>query len=170
MANYSSLTEAKAAGITNMTVLRNHVKNDDSTTNYNVNINWFKFNNNVLTNLYSSGNSWLGFGTNSEQLKVNRRDCAVWDEYSETGYIEEVRFFKFTWDGYSSYGSTSSFCHQAWDIFIFEGELIYLNFHTIPSSNFNGTKSLVCGNQTLTFTPSNNSKEYNSIINKEQNI
>lgn len=160
MANYSSLTEAKAAGITNMTVLRNHVKNDDGTTNYSVSINWFKFNNNILTNLYSSGNSWLGFGANSEQLKVNRRDCAVWDEYSETGYIGETKFFKFTWDGYSYYSTTDSSYHQAWDAFIFDKGIIYLNFHTIPTSYFSGTNSLVCGNQTLTFTPSNESKEW----------
>ena len=160
MANYLNLTEAKAAGTTNMTVLRNHVKNDDGTTNYSVGISWFTFNNKVLTNLYSSGNSWLGFGANSEQLKVNRRDCAVWDEYSETGYIGETKFFKFTWDGYSYYSQTGSSYHQAWDIFIFDKGVIYLIFHTIPTSNFNGTNSLVCGNKTLTFTPSNDSKEW----------
>lgn len=163
MANYSSLTEAKAAGISNMTILRNNTKNDDGTTTYTVNIDWFKFNGQSLTNLYSSGNSWLGFGANSEQLKVNRRDCAVWNEYSETGYIGETRFFKFTWDGYSYYGQTSSSYHQAWDIFIFDKGIIYLNFHTIPTSYFNGTNSLVCGNQTLTFTPSNESKEWSFL-------
>lgn len=154
MANYSTIQEAIDAGITNMTVLRNHSRNDDSTSTYATEIDWFKFNNVLVSNIYSSGNSWLGFGTSSEQLRVNRRDCAVWDEYKESGMIGIAKFFKFTWKGTSAYSSSyervDSY-QQYFDVFLFDTGQILLNFFKVPTSSFDGTKQLVCGSQTLSY-------------------
>lgn len=151
MANYASLTAALAAGVDNMTVLRNNTKNDDGTTQYNTGIDWFYFNGVQVTNLYSSGNSWLGFGVISEQLKVNRVDAAVYYEYMETGTISGKKFLKFTWKGYSRYNQTSASYQQCWDVFLFDTGQIYLNFWQVPTSYATGTNSLVCGSQTVTY-------------------
>lgn len=167
MANYSSLNSAIAAGTANMTVLRNNVKNDDGTSTYNIDIDWFYFNGVQVTKLYSSGNSWMGFGASSEQLKVNRIDAAVYYEYVETGTISGKKFLKFTWKGYSRYNQTSASYQQCWDVFLFDTGQIYLNFWQVPTSYATGTNSLVCGSQTVayavtagtpceyTFTPEN---------------
>lgn len=157
MANYAKFQEAIDSGITNMTILRNHSRNDDSTSTYATGIDWFKFNGTIVSNIYSSGNSWLGFGSNSEQLKVNRRDCAVWDEYKETGVIGLNKFFKFRWQGTSvysgSYEHTDSY-QQYFEVFLFDTGQIFLNFFKVPTSSLNGTNQLVCGSQSLSFAVS----------------
>lgn len=156
MANYDTIVEAINADTTNMTVLRDHVKNDDSTSEYTTGIDWFKFNNVVVGKIYSSGNSWLGFGANSEQLKVNRRDSAVWDEYSETGMIGGNRFFKFKWGGVSYYSAdpTDESYKEWYDVFLLDNGQIYLYFYHVPTQTLDGTKSLTCGNSTVNFNVS----------------
>lgn len=152
MADYLTLDAAIAAGVTNMTVLRNNSKNDDSTVSYSTGIDWFVFNTLVCSTIYSSGNSWIGFGTGTEQLKVNRRDTAVYYEYKETGTIQGIKFFKFTWRGYSAYNQTGSSYAQAWDFYLFETGHIFLNFWQVPTSQLTGTNSLICGSQTVSFS------------------
>ena len=167
MADYVNLQAAIDAGISNMTCLRNNSKNDDGTSTYAIGIDWFHFNSATLANIYSSGNSWLGFGSSTEQMKVNRRDCAVYYEYKETGNIYKTKFFKFRWCGYSAYSSTGASYKQDFEVFLFDTGQIYLRFFTVPTSNINGTNALVCGSETIsysvsggqpceyTFTPSN---------------
>lgn len=163
MANYNTLADAINAELTNMTYLRNNSKNDDGTTNYNVSskADWFNFNGNSLTNIYSSGNSWIGFNSSSENLKVNRRDSAVYNELEEHGTIAGLRFYRFRWDGYSVYNSTSSSYRQSFEFFIFEpgstyDEIVFLRFFNIPTSSFDGTNSWM-GNS---FSPSSSSQEF----------
>ena len=166
MANYVNLQAAIDAGITNMTVTRNNSKNDDGTDTIASGITWFYFNSIQVTNLYVSGNSWVGFGASSEQLKVNRRDAAVWYEYTETGTIGTYRFLKLRWVGYSAYSATSDANLQQYDVFLLDNGQIYLNWFDVPTSSFDGTNALVCGSVTTfsatagtaceyTFTPSN---------------
>ncbi len=155
MANYTSLQDAIDAGTDNMTVLRNNSRNDDSTTTYATGIDWFRFNSVQVTNLYSSGNSWIGFGASSEQLKVNRRDCAVYYEYMETGVIGEVKFLKFRWRGISyystSYASNPDY-QQRFDVWLFDNGQIFLDFFQVPVVTGSGTNSLTCGNESVSFT------------------
>lgn len=155
MADYVTIQAAIDAGTTNMTVLRNHSRNDDGTSTYATGIDWFKFNNVVVSNIYSSGNSWLGFGVSSEQLRVNRRDCAVWDEFSEKGTIGVARFYKFTWKGTSDYNSSREKVdsyQQYFDVFLFDTGQILLRFFKVPTSSFDGTRQLVCGSQTVSYS------------------
>lgn len=154
MANYANLQAAIDAGTTNMTVNpnRNNVKNDDGTDTIATGITWFYFNSVQVTNLYVSGNSWIGFGASSEQLKVNRRDAAVWYEYTETGTIGTYRFLKLRWVGYSVYSATSDANLQQYDVFLLDNGQIYLNWFDVPTSSFDGTNALVCGSVTTTFS------------------
>jgi len=152
VANYATIQAAIDAGTTNMTVLRNNSKNDDGTTTYATGIDWFKFNNATVSNIYSSGNSWIGFGASSEQLKVNRRDCAVWYEWSETGTIGNCRFYKFRWRGYSHYSATDNASLQEFEFFLFDTGQILLHFFTVPTSNFSGTNQLTCGSTSVNYS------------------
>ncbi len=163
MANYSTLQEAIDAETTNMTILRNNVKNDDDTTSYNIDIDWFKFNNNIVSTIYSSGNSWVGLGNNSENnsIKINRQDTAVYYEYKETGIIAGVRFFKFRWHGYSSYSSTSSNDEQKFEFFLLDNDKkeIYIRYIKKPLNGSNGTYSLVCGGTSVSMSSIKTSME-----------
>ena len=62
--NYNSIQEIFDAGITNMEVIRNNSKNDDGVDTL-AGVDWFTFNGKVSSNIYVSGNMFLGFGTNS---------------------------------------------------------------------------------------------------------
>ena len=152
MATYTSLQTAIDAGTTNMTAVRNNSGNDDGTDTVATGITWFYFNSTQVTNLYVSGNSWIGFGASAEQLKVNSRDAIVRYEWTETGTIGTNKFFKLRWCGHSTYSQTADAYAQQYDVFLFDNGQIYLNWFKVPTSSFDGTKALVCGNTTTSFT------------------
>ena len=152
MATYTSLQATIDAGTTNMTAVRNNSGNDDGTDTVATGITWFYFNSTQVTNLYVSGNSGIGFGASSEQLKVNRRDAKVWYEWTETGTIGTNKFFKLRWCGYSSYSQTADAYAQQFDVFLLDNGQIYLNWFKVPTSSFDGTNALVCGSTTTSFT------------------
>lgn len=155
MADYVSLQEAIDSGTDNMTILRSNSRNDDNTTTYATDIDWFYFNSAQVTNLYSSGNSWIGFGISLEQLRVNRRDCAVYYEYMETGVIGITKFLKFRWCGTSyyspSYASNPDY-QQRFDVWLFDNGQIFLDFFQVPVTTGSGSNNLICGNESVSFT------------------
>ena len=153
MATYTSLQAAIDAGTTNMTAVRNNSANDNSTDTVATGITWFYFNSKKVTNLYVSGNSWIGFGASAEQLKVNRRDAIVRYEWTETGTIGTNKFFKLRWCGHSISSQTADAYAQQYDVFLFDNGQIFLNFYDVPTSSFDGTKALVCGSATVSFSP-----------------
>lgn len=161
MADYATLEEALTSGITNMTVLRNNVPNDDSTVAYSTGVNWFYFNGTPVTTIYSSGNSFLGLGVNTEHFRINRRDGKVYYEYIETGKIGGFDFIRFRWHGYSYYNQTGSNYVQQWEIFLISRGIIYLNFFAVPVTTGSGTNNLICGSETLSYSISaGSSSEY----------
>ena len=152
MADYLNLQVAIDAGTTNMTVVRNNSANDDGVDTIATGITWFYFNSVQVTNLYVSGNSFMGFGANSEQLKVNRRDAKAYYLYSESGKIGLSSFYKIRWKGYSAYNQTADKYLQEYDVFVFDTGDIYLNFLDVPTGSVDGTNALVCGGSTVSFS------------------
>lgn len=160
MSSYLKIEDAIKSGITNMTVIRNNVSQDDGTDTLATGIDWFSFNSKQVDNLYISGNSWIGFGSSNEHLKVNRRDAKMYYLYKELGTVQGSKFLKIRWEGYSTYNYTSSSYVQAYDVFIFDTGQILLSFDTIPTSNFNGTNSLTCGSEVISYTPTSESRVF----------
>lgn len=152
MADYISVQDMLDAGTTNMTVIRNNSKQDDGVDTVATGINWFYFNGVLVTNVYASGNSFIGFGANAEHLRVNRRDAAMFYLYKETGTICGTKFFKLRWRGYSYYNQTSDTYLQQYDVFLFGDGRIFLNFFDVPPTTGGGTCSLTCGSQSVTYT------------------
>jgi hypothetical protein len=143
--NYNSVEEILSSGTTNMTVIRNNSKNNDGTDTI-TGVNWFTFNGTVASTIYASGNSWIGFGSPSEHLKVNRRNSAVWSIYREEGTLYDYyKFLKIRWKGYSHYGSTSFLCAVEYDVILWDTGDISLHMISIPSSYNSGTYSLTAG-------------------------
>lgn len=86
MANYNSVQEILDAGIANMTCIRNNSKQDDGVDQL-TGADWLTYMGNAVATIYVSGNTFLGFGSNTEHLKVDRRDTAMRYLYREEGTL-----------------------------------------------------------------------------------
>lgn len=151
MANFSKLSELLNT-TDGMTVLRNNSGQDDGVDTVN-GVDWFTFNGVVASTLYVSGNSFVGFGSNTEHLKVCRRDGKMWYLYRQEGIIGNNRFLKIRWQGYTWYSQTTSTYALIWELFLFDDGGMYLNIISVPSnSSYLGTSQLVCGSTTYNFT------------------
>lgn len=141
--NYNSVQEIIDAGITNMTVIRNNAKQDDGVDTV-TGVDWFTFNGTVASSIYVSGNTFFGFGTNAEQLKVNRIDGAVYYLYREEGLLMNYyRFLKIRWSGYTRYNSTSTSYKLTYDVILWDTGDISLHMIDVPTSSYSGTFSLL---------------------------
>lgn len=160
--NYNSIEEIFAAGTTNMEVLRNNVKQDDGTDSI-TGVSWFTYNGTVASIIYANGNSWIGFGSSSEHLKVNRRDGAMWYLYREEGTLYNYyKFLKIRWSGYSGYNQTTTKYKVEYDVILWDTGDISLHMISIPTSYNNGTYSLAASS-TYTYTVSTSSPDVTFI-------
>lgn len=134
-----------------MAVLRNNVAQDDGVDTV-AGVDWFAFNGAVVSNLYVSGNSYVGFGSNAEHLKICRRDCKMYYLYRQEGVIGVTKFLKIRWEGYSQYNLTNNSYALAWELFMFDDGGMFLNLVAVPSvSGYLGTSTLTCGSGTYTY-------------------
>lgn len=69
-----------------MEILRNNSLQDDGTDTVK-GVDWFQYKGKTASTLYVSGNSWIGFGENTEQLKIVRRDTDLMTLRREEGTI-----------------------------------------------------------------------------------
>lgn len=135
---------------TGMQIIRDS-KNDDGTDEL-TGVDWFKFDNTIANKLYISGNNWSGFGTAAEQLKVCRRDGAVWNIYRlETTLDNGVKLLKIRVEGYTYYSASGE--HESrikYEIFLYDNGDMYLNVIQSPaaSGSYAGASSLTCNGKT----------------------
>ena len=142
MANYNSVQEILDAGITNMTCTRNNSKQDDGVDQL-TGADWLSYMGNAVATIYASGNTYLGFGSNTEHLKVDRRDTAMWYLYREEGTLYNYyHFIKIRWSGFSVYNQTSESYKLTYDVILFGTGDIMLHMVDIPTSNSDGTYAL----------------------------
>ena len=135
---------------TGMQVIRN-TKNDDGIDTVD-GVDWFKFNNVTADKLYINGNNGIGFGVSSEQLKICRRDGAIWNIYRlETVLDDGTKLLKIRVEGYTHYGASGTHESQIkYELFLFGNGDMYLNVIQSPASTstYAGTSSLICGKTT----------------------
>lgn len=147
MANYSSVQDIFST-ISNATVIRNNSKNDDGVDTV-TGVGWFSYNGVACSNLYVSGNMFIGLGANSEHLKVNRGDGACYYIWREEGTLDNFfNFLRIRWQGYTRYNYSSASYLQTFDVILWDTGDISLHMVDIPTSNFDGTFTL--GNLTYT--------------------
>lgn len=140
-----------------MEVLVNNTKEDDNTIIIQ-GVDWFAYNNVPITNLYASGNHWIGIGSNAEHLKVCRRDGAMYNLYRQEGLLYDYyHFLKIRWEGYTYYSSTSDAYALKYEFFLFDTGDMFLNVIQTPTnSGYIGTSQLICGSNTYSLEiPSN---------------
>ena len=131
-----------------MTCIRN-TQNDDSTDTIK-GLDGFMFNGVEAENLYVSGNEWIGFGANAEQLQVCRRDGKVYYIYRQEGTLADgTQFVKLRWEGYTQYNNTSESVRLIFELFLFGNNDMFLNVVQTPTnSSYYGSSNLVCNGQT----------------------
>lgn len=141
-----------------MEVLRNNTKQDDGSDSI-AGVDWFTFNGTTASTIYANGNSWIGFGSTTEHLKVNRRDGALWSLYREEGTLYNYyKFLKIRWKGYSIYNYTTTAYAVEYDVILWDTGDISLRMISIPTSYNTGTYSLVASS-TYTYTVSTTSPD-----------
>lgn len=168
MANYESIASLLEAGTTNMEVIRDNNPNDDNVDSI-TGVDWFTFNNKVVSTVYVSGNTYFGFGENSEHLKVDRRDAKVYYIWREEGEVHNHKFLKIRWKGYSYYSQTSSNYLLEYDVVMFDDMSILLHMVNIPTSSNDGTYSLTNSAGTITYTVTTDNPNVTFVYNTSTN-
>lgn len=136
--------------IDNMEVIVNNVRHDDDSVTV-TGVDWFKFNNAVTTNMYASGNHWIGIGANTEHLKICRRDGTMYYLYRQEGTIwNYYRFLKIRWEGYTYLSSTSSEYSLKYEFILISNGDMFLNVIQTPTNgSYIGSSTFTCGNNTI---------------------
>ena len=125
--------------------------NDDTTVSLPEMPFGVKYNNTEFKVIYTSGNSWIGFGGGAEHLRINRRDAS----YNRLYYANEteygVRVFRIRFEGNSYYSSWNT-NDLVWEFTIFEDGVFRLVIEKSPNNASDGFTDPSLGSQTFTFT------------------
>ena len=153
MADYFSIKELFES-TDNMTFIRNNSGNDSGTDTV-PGVSWFLFNSVAAENIYASGNSWMGIGTNAEHLKVHRRDAMSWTIRREEGTLYNYyKFLRVRWEGYSQYNMKSDDVKLFWDLLLLDTGDMVVRFEAVPTNpSYLGECVLVTGSGNIAFTP-----------------
>ena len=132
-----------------MTAIVNNTKHDDDVVNV-TGVDWFTYAGKTASTIYVSGNNFIGFGKNAEQLKIWRMDGAIYYVYRQEGTLDSgKRFLKIRVEGYVYYSSTSSSYALKYEVFLIEGQTLFINVIQRPtSSSYTGTSSITDGKTT----------------------
>lgn len=156
---------------TGMTAVVSNKKHDDDVVSV-TGVDWFTYAGKTASTIYVSGNNFIGFGQNAEQLKIWRRDGAIYYVYRQEGTLTSgKRFLKIRVEGYVYYSSTSSSYALKYEVFLIEGQTLFVNVIQRPtSSSYTGTSSITDGKTTTNLTLSVSSTVPVSILVKNAGV
>lgn len=156
---------------TGMTAVVNNKKHDDDVVSV-TGVDWFTYAGKTASNIYVSGNNFIGFGQNAEQLRIWRRDGTVYYIYRQEGTLTSgKRFLKIRVEGYVYYSSTSSSYALKYEVFLIEGQTLFINVVQIPtSSSYAGASTITDGKTTTGLNISVSSTVPISILVKNAGV
>lgn len=156
---------------TGMTAIVSNTKHDDDVVSV-TGVDWFTYAGKTASTIYVSGNNFIGFGQNAEQLKIWRRDGAIYYVYRQEGTLDSgKRFLKIRVEGYVYYSSTSSSYALKYEIFLIEEQTLFINVIQRPtSSSYTGTSSITDGKTTTSLNISVSSTVPISILVKNAGV
>lgn len=126
--------------------------NDDGTFS-TTGLAGFMFNNLAAATMYISSNHWLGFGTQSEQLTICRRDgcsTAIYRQIAET--TNGLQFLKIRFEGYTIYNNRVESNRLIFELFLLSNNDMFLNVIQTPTSGNVGTSTLICNGHSTSLT------------------
>lgn len=142
MADYFSLEDMMNT-TENMEKLIDNSAQDDNTLTFD-GVDWFLFDDTIISNVYISGNSWFGLGKSQEHLLVCRRDAKMYNLYREEATLfGAYRVLKFRWEGYSLHNSTKQDVELVYEWFFIDNGDMFLNLIETPSNeNYLGNSKI----------------------------
>lgn len=154
-----------------MTAVVNNKKHDDDVVSV-TGVDWFTYAGKTASTIYVSGNNFIGFGQNAEQLKIWRRDGAIYYVYRQEGTLTSgKRFLKIRVEGYVYDSSTSSSYALKYEVFLIEGQTLFVNVIQRPiSSSYTGASSITDGKTTTSLNISTSSTVPISILVKNAGV
>mgnify|MGYP002677853522 FL=1 len=154
-----------------MAAIVSNTKHDDDVVSI-TGVDWFTYVGKTASTIYVSGNNFIGFGQNAEQLKIWNRDGAIYYVYRQEGTLDSgKRFLKIRVEGYVYYSSTSSSYALKYEIFLIEGQTLFINVVQRPTSNYYaGTSSITDGKTTTNLDISASSTVPISILVKKAGV
>lgn len=112
-------------------------------------ISGFKFNNKSGATLYISSNHYIGFGSNTEHIKILRRDgCSTYIRRQAGTFDDGTSFVKIRFEGYTVYSNRIASNRLIFELFILSNNDMFLNMITTPTSGNTGTSQLVSSSTT----------------------
>lgn len=154
-----------------MTAIVNNKKHDDDVVSV-TGVDWFTYAGKTASTIYVSGNNFIGFGQNAEQLKIWRRNGAVYYIYRQEGMLASgKRFLKIRVEGYVYYSLTYSTYALKYEVFLIEGQTLFINVTQIPTDNYyKGISSITDGKSTTDLAISVTSTVPISILVKNAGV
>nr|DAH78113.1 MAG TPA: Ig-like domain protein [Caudoviricetes sp.] len=154
-----------------MTAIVSNTKHDDDVVSVS-GVDWFTYAGKTASTIYVSGNNFIGFGQNAEQLKIWRRDGAIYYVYHQEGTLTSgKRFLKIRVEGYVYFSSTSSSYALKYELFLIEGQTLFINVVQVPTDNsYTGASSITDGNNTTNLNISVSSTVPISILVKNAGV
>lgn len=165
--SFDSLLDTTAG----MTAIVNNKKHDDDVVSV-TGVDWFTYAGKTASTIYVSGNNFIGFGQNAEQLKIWRRNGAVYYIYRQEGMLASgKRFLKIRVEGYVYYSLTYSTYALKYEVFLIEGQTLFINVTQIPTdSYYKGISSITDGKSTTDLAISVTSTVPISILVKNAGV
>lgn len=135
----------------------NNGYNDDSTFS-TAGLDSFLFNGVATSTVYVSSNHWFGFGSNSEQLKIMRRDGCSTALYRQQGVCSNgLEFLKIRFEGYTVYNNCIEANRLIFELFLLSSNDMFLNIIQTPTSGNIGTSEIICNGATTALSLVDNS-------------
>ena len=135
-----------------MTCLLQDSNNYDSGTLAVTGAAFVRFLNNEVSNIYAHGDSYWGFETDTDHLKVDNRDTRMRSLYREEGTLfSYYRFLKIRWEGWSHYNSSGVDYQLKYDLIFWDTGDISLHMVSVPVLCYDGVFEFVA-DKTYTYT------------------
>ncbi|MCQ4922182.1 hypothetical protein NE686_03740 [Tissierella carlieri] len=110
----------------------------------------FLYNGSLIRTIYSNGNSWIGIGSSSEHIKINRRDTSYNNLYYSREEENGYKLFRVRFEGnavYNSWGSNN----LVWEVSFYETGVIQLVIEKTPNTAADSFVNPGIGTQSITF-------------------
>lgn len=141
--DYNGINEIFGAGIENMTCLLKDSGSYDGGTLALDGADFLSFFGNSVAKIYSHGDSYWGFGTDSTHLTVDNRDSRMRSLYREEGTLYGYySFIKIRWEGWSHYNQSSASYQLKYDLILWDTGDVSLHMVEIPASCYDGNFQL----------------------------
>lgn len=156
---------------TGMTTVVSNTRHDDDVVSV-TGVNWFTYAGKTASTIYVSGNNFVGFGQNTPHLKIWNRDGAIYYVYRQNGTLNSgKRFLKIRVEGYVNYTDMSSSYVLKYEVFLIEGQTLFVNVVQKPTGSlYTGTSSITDGKTTTNLNISVSSTVPISILVKNAGV